>query len=71
MRTQPTNIRKHCSSRPEWAGDSHIDECLIKSGEACLVQGYMHAIAGVKALNVRLVAVPSRVERRSPNASDR
>ena len=31
------------------AGDSYIDERLIKSVEACLVQGYMHAVAGLKA----------------------
>jgi hypothetical protein len=38
---------------------------LIKFGETCLVQGYVHAVAGVKALNGRLVAVRGRVERRS------
>src|SRR5262249_22271643 len=45
--------------------DPHVAECLIESGEACLVQRDVHAIAGVKALHIRLVAVPRRAQPRS------
>lgn len=43
------------------ASDSHVGECFFKFGETCFIEFDVNAIAGMDALNIRLVSVTGRV----------